>query len=126
MKQKAVRRGDILLMIAVLAAAACCFLYFSLGGGSACAAVVEQNGVELRRIPLETLDEPLLIEIGGESPLVVAVDREGAWIAESSCPDQTCVRTGKITMPGQAVVCLPARLSVRLIGEGSRVDAVTG
>ena len=124
--QKAIRRGDILLMIAVLAAAACCFLYFSLRSGSACVAVVEQNGVELRRISLETLEEPLLIETGGEFPLVVAVDRKGAWIAEASCPDQICVRTGKITAPGQAAVCLPARLSVRLIGEGSRVDAVTG
>lgn len=125
MKQKALRKGDVLLIAAVLAVALCCFVFFSLGGGD-CTAVVEQNGVELRRVPLETLEQPLRLEIDGDYPLVLMIDREGVWFAEAACPDQTCVRTGKITRPGQTAVCLPARLSVRLTGGGERMDAATG
>lgn len=126
MKRKTLCKGDMLLIGAVLAAAVCCFIFFSLGGGPACTAVVEQNGAELRRVSLEALEEPLRLEIGGEYPLVLMMDQEGVWIAEAACPDQICVRTGKITRPGQTVVCLPARLSVRLTGGGERVDATTG
>lgn len=44
----------------------------------------------------------------------------GVCVAWSDCPTQDCVRTGTITRGGQSIVCLPARIIIRL--EGSQTD----
>ena len=119
------RKGDFILIGAALALAAFFFLLFSLRGGQGCVAVIEQDGAQARRIVLSGLTEPVRIETGGEYPAVLVVDRDGAWFETAACPDQVCVRTGKITRAGQTAVCLPARLSVRLTGDGG-VDGMTG
>lgn len=53
----------------------------------------------------------------------------GVCVAVSDCPTQDCVRTGMITRSGQSIVCLPARIIIRLEGgtaEDGAVDAVLG
>ena len=48
-------------------------------------------------------------------------------MAESDCPTQDCVHTGAVHDAGRSIVCLPARLTVRLTGgESGGVDAVVG
>ncbi len=127
MKARIFRKGDALLLLAVAVAAALGFLWLFTGKEAACTAVVEQNGVEIRRISLQELTQPISLELNGGYPLVLAADREGVWVEDASCPDKTCARTGKITRPGQTVVCLPARISVRLVGNpGAAIDGMTG
>jgi len=53
----------------------------------------------------------------------------GVLVARADCPTQDCVHTGLITRSGQSIVCLPARIIIRLEGgaaEGGGVDAVLG
>lgn len=53
----------------------------------------------------------------------------GLRVALSDCPTQDCVHTGTITRSGQSIVCLPARIVIRLEGGGAEpgdVDAVLG
>jgi hypothetical protein len=50
-----------------------------------------------------------------------------AWFHASDCPDQVCVRTGKLRHAGQAAVCLPNRVVLRLVGAApDGLDAITG
>lgn len=63
---------------------------------------------------------------GGAYNIVLLAEPGGISFEYSSCPDQTCVRTGKLTRAGQAAVCLPARISVRLEGGEQAADAMTG
>lgn len=54
---------------------------------------------------------------------------EGVRVAWADCPTQDCVHTGLITRSGQSIVCLPARIIIRLEGGGpdsGGVDAVVG
>ena len=44
----------------------------------------------------------------------------GLYVADADCPTQDCVHTGTITRAGQSIVCLPARIIIRL--EGGTVD----
>ena len=44
----------------------------------------------------------------------------GVRVEEADCPTQDCVHTGTITRAGQSIVCLPARIIIRL--EGGPVD----
>ncbi len=81
-------------------------------------AVVEQNGEEILRQPLVQLDAPLELPLEGENhiSLTLVLSSSGAEIAASTCPDQVCVRTGKLTKAGESALCLPAGVSLRLEG----------
>ena len=45
----------------------------------------------------------------------------GVRVEHADCPTQDCVHTGIITRAGQSIVCLPARIIIRLEG-GSEPD----
>lgn len=48
----------------------------------------------------------------------------GVSAVSSDCPDAVCVRTGKISLCGESIVCVPLGVSVTVNGEG--LDGVTG
>ena len=56
----------------------------------------------------------------------VEITSDGARVTQASCPDKTDIQSGRITKPGQMLVCAPNRVMVRIIGRnGSEVDKVT-
>lgn len=91
--------------------------------------VISVDGAERERVELARLtgEEERTISAGGYT-LYLIVSSDGAEVRESDCPTQDCVHTGKITRPGQSIVCLPARVSVQLVGvqADDGVDAVIG
>jgi len=110
--------GDFVLFIAVLAAAVYCFAGM-VKSGAAREAVIKQNGVELYRIDMGELKEPVFIRVDG---VEICVSADGARFVHSDCPDGVCVRTGKITRAGQAAVCVPNRVVLVLEG-GADADS---
>jgi len=49
-----------------------------------------------------------------------------AGMIQSPCPNQTCVRMGKIQRPGDMIVCVPNRVVIRIVGNGDpALDGVT-
>lgn len=89
-------------------------------------AVLTADGTELARVSLSALTEPQerTYTVNGHT-LTVRFSADGAEVIDSTCPTQDCVHTGHIHRPGRSIVCLPARFSIRLIGDGG-VDAVVG
>lgn len=91
-------------------------------------AVISADGQELDRVRLDTLDGATRREYAanGES-LTILFAPSGVSVLSSTCPTQDCVHTGHIDNAGESIVCLPARLSIRLTGADSGgVDAVVG
>lgn len=97
-------------------------------------AVVSINGTETDRIDLSG---PNAISGTTERTysnngytLHVVFTPESVRVASANCPHQDCVHTGAITAAGQSIVCLPSRISIQLVREGSStnddVDAVIG
>lgn len=107
-------------------------------------AVVSVDGTEVDRFPPEDLLErprtytgngyTLTVALGAgyEGPVLNSMPpsgESGLCVAASDCPTQDCVHTGIITRSGQSIVCLPARIIIRLEGgtaEDGGVDAVLG
>lgn len=59
------------------------------------------------------------VEVSGPlGKTVVAVGGGRAYVVSSPCPDKTCVRSGKITCRGQAIICAPNLVTVRILGKG--------
>lgn len=103
----------------------CGALFWAAGSrGSGAAAVVEQNGTELCRIALSA-GEKTVFTVPGEPQVVIAVENGEAWFESSGCPDQVCVRSGKLSKTGEAAACLPAGVVLRIEGRADQ-DAVTG
>lgn len=122
--KNAPRRGDLYLIGGcLLAALILCGLWLLLrqDGGTV---VVEQDGRETARY---ALSEDRTVRIEGEGGYNLLVIEGGeVWLSEADCPNQLCVKTGRIRYAGQSIVCLPHKLAVRITGGASGLDAVTG
>lgn len=62
-----------------------------------------------------------------EAPgMVFTVSGGAIAVTESGCGDLTCVRTGSISSPGEAIVCVPGQTAVTVEGEesGNSLDVV--
>lgn len=111
-------RGDLLLIGGLLLLAGLLWLALNLGRGEGGAVVVRVDGVETER---HSLAVDGVFPLNGGTNLLVIEDGR-AWIAEADCPDQICVRQGKVHYTGQVVTCLPNRLTVTV--EGGADDGV--
>ncbi len=77
---------------------------------------------------VRTSPERIVIgETGAENVLEIGTGY--IMVEYASCPDQVCVRMGKISKPGETIVCLPHKLIVTIreggSGDGDEIDAQT-
>lgn len=105
----------------------CAVLFWAAQHQSAGAvAVVEQNGTVICRIPLSSGQQKTTFCVPGEEHVVIAAENGAAWFESSDCPDQICVRSGKLSKTGKTAACLPARVVLRIEGDAVQNDAQTG
>ena len=119
--------GLVVLLVIVLAAV-CALAVWSRGNDAGeLTAVVTVDGTEAERIPLKDFPDRERTYSGNGYTLHVCLAASqgetglGLYVADADCPTQDCVHTGIITRAGQSIVCLPARIIIRL--EGGAVDA---
>lgn len=119
---------DVLVVLAVIAlgVAAAIFAYGGKGTDGALTATVKHRGEIVAQVRLSALTEEKTVTVDGTYHLTIRLDRDGAAVAESDCPGQDCLHTGKITRPGQSIVCLPEQVTVTLEGAASGSDVVLG
>ena len=83
------------------------------------------NGEVVERLSLAGEPRDITVRAGGGFN-VVRVGEGRAAVVSADCPDQTCVKNGEISRPGEGSVCLPHKLVVRVTGgRGGEVDAVS-
>lgn len=120
------RRGDLLAAALILLLALGLGLFFlGLGAGSASVTVeIRRDGQLVEAVPL-TQNKTVTVE--GDYTNVIVVEDGAVWMEDSDCPGADCVRSGRISGAGRAIVCLPNRVEVRLVGgEPDSVDMVVG
>lgn len=105
-------------------------LLFGLRSEGDLTAVVSLRGQVIKEIPLSEVSEPYEFTVEGEESVVISVSSQGVAFVSSQCPDKLCINTGVLTRAGESSVCLPARVSVKLVSEGGAYkdapDAVAG
>lgn len=79
-------------------------------------AVVQIDGKERARL---NLSEDTTLQVGGEQTGSNTIEvRDGCvFVSEADCPDQVCVRTGRVQDVGSVIACLPHKLTVTVVGE---------
>lgn len=112
----------VLVSVSVLMTA----LQFKNTGNTALKAVVKKNGITVQSVVLQDR-EPYEMCIDEEYNIILYIEKNRVTVVRSDCADKICVNTGKITKPGQTIVCLPARVSVELQGVTAvnELDGVT-
>ncbi len=118
-----IKIGDVLLVAAILILTVLLFLLPLFKESAEQAEIVIADSGEVKKISLlknETYD----IESRGVSLTVAVLDGE-VFVSESDCKDGFCKSTPPISRAGQSIVCAPAGVVVRIVGEGAEVDAVS-
>lgn len=128
------KRNDIVLIVVIIIAAA---LWFILRGGTLSVIGIGGNASsDGKRIVITVNDDevysenadslmdklPVTLDIagysGGHNVFVIDKDADGdieIYCKEADCPDKICVETGHISLPDQPIVCLPHRVTARII-----------
>lgn len=88
--------------------------------------VIESGSEELYSFNMSELKKPKKITVQGadELEVIIQVDSNGAVVIDAGCPDKTCVKSGRISKSGENIICLPARIVVKITG-GNGFDAAT-
>ncbi len=114
---------DWILFIAIMLSSLLVFIYFT---GKIKAPDKDAQGIVSitkngRPYGSFDLNEDRLIDMGSN---VIAIKDGFVYMEEADCKNQICVNTGKISAPGQNIVCLPNRIIVTITGKEEGFDAV--
>ena len=111
--------GLLLLCLVTFAVLLLCLPLFHQPG--ACLVVETADGT-LRYSLLE--DRTVTLHENGYT-LTVQIADGAAWVSDTTCPEEVCRRTGRITRTGESILCSRANVLLRIEGEGE-YDAVAG
>lgn len=114
------RLGDWIAAGAVAFAAVLLLLLPLLRPQTAVTVQIFQDGTLLYELPL---DEDTTLTIGGAYENTIEIRDGAASVTHATCPGGDCMHSGAIRSAGRAIVCLPNRLEIRLVG-ADRPDAI--
>lgn len=87
--------------------------------------IIAQNGTIIEEYKFSsTLNETLLISGKYENKIIL--NEHGVQIETATCPDQFCKKKRPIFYNGQAIVCLPNRLIIKIVNDENAIDFVVG
>ena len=118
-------KNDILLILAVLIAAGGLWLYTAFGRSVGAEVLVSVDGEEVYRLPIS---EDARLTVGeGERFNTFVISGGEVWMEDAGCPDHVCVESGKVSLDGETIVCLPNKTIITVLGgENSGLDGVAG
>ena len=123
------KRYDLLLLAALvlvgLALTAFVLLSRMNSASDGLTVTVRQDNEVIATLPL---DEDAAYAVQGEdgdTTNLVVIEDGTVHMEEADCPDQLCVKQGKIRYAGDSLICLPNRVVVEISGEDEQaLDAV--
>ena len=121
--KKGISTKALIIICAVLLLASAAAAYFVFASPAGRIAEVSVNGEVLHTIDLDTVSAPYTLELTGNTLLV---EKEGISVIHADCPDKLCMNAGRLESGALPITCLPNRVVIRLIGEDSGIDAVSG
>ncbi|HBL41428.1 MAG TPA: hypothetical protein DDY98_07665 [Ruminococcaceae bacterium] len=101
-------------------------LLFRSHSASGTVAVISVAGEEVQRIDLTKVTASYDIVLDSSPAVTLTVEPNAVFFSSAQCRDKLCVKAGKLTKANDTAVCLPAKVTIRLIGEKTKsgVDAI--
>lgn len=126
MNDKIRLKRDIVLVLVMLAVAMMALLIINYGvKKKGTYAVVKVDGQELYKLEL---DKDTTVDVAGYQGGLNRIEVKAGKVSmtEADCPDELCVKTGKISRTGETIVCLPHRVVIEIKSThgGNTIDSV--
>ena len=122
--KKRIGAADIVLLAAVAALGVLLILLPRLASPGEGFVIIEADGTRTE-YPLDRDRREALVSNG--IALTVVIENGQVYVESAECPDKVCVDAGRISSPGRSIVCVPAKVSVRIgAKEGGDEDFVIG
>lgn len=112
-------RRDAVILCIILLLTLLWLLIPRITGPSGAYAVITADGEVIARIPLGENGTYTFPETGD---MVFTVENGSVAVTSSGCGDMTCVRTGVVSSPGEAIVCVPNKTAVTVEGAEDSAD----
>ena len=116
MKQKFLRKWDIILIAAALVIAALFLLCINAFSGVGEYAVVEVNGEIVAQLPLAE-NTVYDIEAGNKVTNTLRIENGEAKMLSADCPDKICVNHKSISKNNESIICLPNKVIVTIVSD---------
>jgi hypothetical protein len=122
--------GDLLVYAFILLLTAGSFAgLYRMGFGKDVRRVTVEVGGKLIAtydLPKGNKENEVRVDAGKGRYNLLILTSSGVSVGEANCPDQLCVKWGRISKPGQSIVCLPHKVVVSIVGnrEGEPLDDI--
>lgn len=129
MKKRWTTRADrlLILFLALVSSIALAILFFGRTESKQTIYVsIQVDGKEIDHFSLAEEEGQTMRYKTSYGCNVVKIEQGSISVFEADCPDKLCIHQGRISRPGQVLVCLPNRFMVELRGgaeDASDVDA---
>ena len=86
--------------------------------------VITVDGKIFKEVPLtKKTDEKIDINtVYGKNEVII--ERGEVHMHESNCQDKICMKMGKISIPGDSIICLPNRVMVKIVADKKSHDSL--
>lgn len=121
---KCLKKGDFIIFAIILLIAFICFMPFINAQNDNLICQISQDNKIIHKIILKQGYKDTITVNSPYGNSVICIENNSVWFETSDCPDKVCVHTGKLTHAGQIAVCLPNKITIKLIGQQNQVDAI--
>lgn len=87
--------------------------------------IIEHNHELIKKIQLNNPSYNDTITIETDYTQVVEINGSKVRMKESNCKNQVCVDTGWIDSTNQSIVCIPAKVVIKISGDNTDIDTST-
>lgn len=122
--EKRTGKNDLVLIAALLFAALLIFVMakkpFPSGNGTEQTIVITVDGEEVIREPASEKEYRIEVPEGGYNVIRVTLEETGEYgivCTDADCPEHLCMEQGIITLPDEPIVCLPHRMTAKMISK---------
>ena len=122
---KIIRKADLILFVILLLLGAGLSVFSYAAGRDAAGSVVITVAGEVYGTYDLATDREIVIERDGHTNKVI-INQGRVQMESASCHNQLCVNQGEIDRAGEAIICLPNRVVVRITGKEADVDVYSG
>ena len=119
-RNKYISISDIVFAALVLAVCLVLFFIFNAGGPGKTVQIFK-DGEILTEL---SLDKDATYAVAGEYTNIIVIEDGTVRVTESTCPNHVCEKTGRISQPGQSIICAPNSAVITVKGDGT-VDAIS-
>lgn len=110
-----IKKRDIILALVLILLGIVCYGVIRLGQKKGSQVIIYEDQKEIGKYDLNTDTTKEIQTAKGMN--ILEIKNGMAYVTEADCPDQVCIRMGKISKTGENIVCLPHKLVIQVEGD---------